>query len=374
MLNALSVFLPLFALTCALILIKNDKRITTPSQKNEVLLTFFCVIPILIYGLVFVGFRPETAGFDTPIYIRAYKNIGNIFEAHSKGVYWYGNTELLWWPIQSIFGHIFNTRSWLVLNYLLTCLAIYTAYKTLVKHYNICALIFPLVLFTYYFVYMGNGIRQALALPIALSAIVIFSEKKYLKAALLMFLAIGLHWSSILFLLIPAFRISLIKRDWVYLVIPFIALALSALFGSTAGWAINLLGIDALSTKHDLYFASDRESHVGVVWKTLNFWVCAISTLAFLTICKPSKYASNVLHCYLTFFISIIFFGINIADFSERYMPAILLTLPITAALMLEELNIRPFTKNALLLMGFLLMGMAVFFNKSAQATLGYTT
>ncbi|WP_458374253.1 EpsG family protein [Pseudomonas laurylsulfatiphila] len=374
MLNALAVFLPLLALTLAAILIRKNKTIAIPSQKNDVLLAVFCVTPILIYGLIFIGFRPENAGFDTPIYLRAYRNIGHIFEAHSKGVYWYGNTELLWWPIQSAFRYILNARSWLILNYALTCIAIYLAYKTLEKHYQINPLIFPLVLFTYYFVYMGNGIRQALALPIALAATVIFSDKKYIKSVLLISLAIGLHWSSILFLLIPAFRLSLIKKDWVYLAIPCVALALSTQFGSTAGWAINLLGVDALSTKHDLYFASDRESHVGVVWKTLNFWVCAISTLAFLTICKPSKYKSNVLHCYLTFFISIIFFGINIADFSERYMPAILLTLPITAALLTKEINVRPIIKNSLLLLGFLLMGIAVFFNKSAQVTLGYTT
>lgn len=308
MLNALAAFLPLLALTFAAILIRKNKNITLPNQKNDVLLAVFCVIPILIYGLIFIGFRPENAGFDTPIYLRAYKNIGHIFEAHSR-VYWYGNTELLWWPIQSVFRYIFNARNWLILNYFLTCIAIYLAYKTLVKHYQINPLIFPLVLFTYYFVYMGNGIRQALALPIALAATVIFSDKKYITSALLISLAIGLHWSSILFLLIPAFRLSLIKKDWVYLAIPCVALALSTLFGSTAGWAINLLGIDALSTKHDLYFASDRESHIGVVWKTLNFWVCAVSTLAFLIICKPSKYTSNVLHCYLTFFISIIFLG-----------------------------------------------------------------
>ena len=225
---------------------------------------------------------------------------------------------------------------------------------------------------SYYFVYAGNAIRQALALPIGLIAFCLYLDRRYWKAALLITLAIGLHWSAIFYLIASVFAFPLFKRHWVFIVVPLVMLILSVFIGEVARIFVDLLGMPELKVKYEIYFEGGRESHVGVIWTKFNFWISIIVSFVFLVLCKPSRYESNVLHLYVLLFLSLTLFGVMAADFSERFLPALLLVLPLVAVQILRRFKIPASVAEGVLIQGFFALWVLIIFSQSSIETLGY--
>ncbi|NWO08671.1 MAG: hypothetical protein HLX50_24090, partial [Alteromonadaceae bacterium] len=116
------------------------------------------VLPAFFFGLYLAGLRPLDAGFDTANYLKAWEALDGFWSARGTGASHYGNTELLWWPLQSLFRGFVSAQGWLVLNYILVFVAVFCAYRALCRYYSVNPLIFPLVFLTYYLVYSGNAI------------------------------------------------------------------------------------------------------------------------------------------------------------------------------------------------------------------------
>lgn len=334
--------------------------------------TGLLVVPVFIMGAVLIGFRPFDAGYDTPHYVEAWLELDGFWSARKVGSEIYGNTELLWWPVQSLFRGFLGTRDWLLLNYILVFLSVYWGYRELCSRYSINPLIFALVFLTYFFVYSGNAIRQALALPFGLLAFCWWFDCRYARAALALVLSVGLHWSSLFFVLAPVLSLPVFRRQSVLLLVPLGALLGALVAGDVARVVVYALDMPELIEKYKLYFEGGRESHIGTVWHQFNFWLCLGVSGAFLIICKPSAYRSLVLHRYVVLFLSLMLFGVSVADVSERFFPALLLVTPLMVMLIIQRFQMpAPIAQGALLL-GFFVLWLLVCSTESAQATLGH--
>ncbi|WP_277052166.1 EpsG family protein [Zestomonas thermotolerans] len=343
-------------------------------HKLELPQAFFCItflVPIFIYGLFFIAFRPLDAGFDTARYVEAYLSLSDVFSARSTGASVYGNTELLWWPFQTIFSEWLGGRGWLVANYIMVFLLVFWAYIPLGRKYEVSPLIFSLVFLTYFFVYSGNTMRQAVALPFALVAFCSFFDKKYLRFLLYSAVAVGFHWSAIVFLFSPIMRLPIFNRRLGLIFAPLGLFLMSIFFADFAKLFVDLVGMPELRVKYELYIESGRVSHVGDVWTKLNFWLCILAGFLFLFVWRSEK-QDNVLYAYVSFILGLILFGVSISDFSERFFPALFLVFPLIVTLILRRLKWPKVVSEGVLHLMFLLMGLMVLANHSAQETLGY--
>lgn len=339
---------------------------------QQIFLFVLMVAPVFTSGLILAGFRPENVGFDTPRYVATFLNLDGVSTAREVGESYYGNTEFLLWPFQSLLKPFLSVRGWLVVNYCLIFLLVYIYYRSATKILRLSSAIFALVFLTFFLVYAGNTMRQALAIPIGALGFHLYRRGKASGGLFAIAIAIGFHWSSVMLLAAPAFSLKLFKRDRVYLLIPLLALLSSMLLMDVVGFIVGAINIPALTDRFDLYFAEGRVSHVGNVWEKANFWICSITSFAFLYVCKPGQYKDTSLHQYVMLFLALIFFGITNADFSERYMPYILLVIPLLMAMITDKLPLPAFAKNFLFLGYFLALGALVFTSSSSQLTLGY--
>lgn len=331
----------------------------------------FCVVPIFLYGTYFVAFRPLDAGFDTARYVEAYLALDDLFSARDIGAAIYGNTEILWWPFQALFSGWLGERGWLFINYVMVFVLVFFAYVPLGRKYGISPLIFPLVFLTYFFVYSGNAMRQAVALPFALIAFCSLFDKKYLRFLLYSAVAVGFHWSAIVFFFSPIMRLSVFNRRLGLIFAPLGLFLMSIFFADVSRLFVDLVGMPELKVKYELYFEGGRVSHVGTVWSKLNFWLCVLVGFLFLFIGRSEK-QDNVLYAYVSFILGLILFGVSISDFSERFFPALFLVFPLIVTLILRRLKWPKVVSEGVLHLMFLLMGLMVLANHSAQETLGY--
>ena len=197
-------------------------------------LLLLLIIPIFFYGLILVAMRPLDAGNDTVGYISTYSQLDGIAGSWLIGALNYGNTEILWWPMQSVLRNILSPRAWLIANYIFVFVLTALYYRTAARPSGMRSEIFALVFLTFFLVYTGNIMRQALAAPIGALGFFLFFERRFFRAGSLIALAIGLHWSSIIFLTAPLFALRLFNRDGIYFGLPILALTASALSSSCA--------------------------------------------------------------------------------------------------------------------------------------------
>ncbi|MGY1425105.1 EpsG family protein [Lysobacter sp. A289] len=357
----------------AAICLRPNSYIAGAGKANSLVLSAFVAFPLLMIGVAMAGLRPETAGFDTARYIFTYQRISSSLTAIEDGALYYGNTEFLWWPIQSFLRNLLDAKAWLLVNFLFVIAASAVCYKVVARTYRLNFLIFSLAFATFFVVYAGNGMRQALAVPVGALGFFYFFNRRYILWAVCSVLAVGLHWSALAVFLVTVFRCNAFNRDYLYVLLPAFCLAASVLMADLVGMVVDFVGFGGFSEKYDLYFSGTRESHVGAVWKTLNFWLCSVLSLAYLIFCKRSLSPSASLHSYVVVFLSLVFFGIRIPDFSERYFPYLLFVTPLIVALLIDRLPFSARLKNVSLLVSFFLLAVMVYANESTQATLGYS-
>lgn len=371
-LEVLLVFMPLL-LGMAIITVAAGNRVAYRSGVDGALPLLLLVAPVLFYSLYVVGMRPLTAGNDTARYVMTYRSLDGIGSAFITGVRYFGNTELLWWPLQGLLNPLLSVRGWLVANFIFVFGSTLIYYRVEAKAYKLSAATFALVFLTFFLVYSGNIMRQALAIPIGALAFSMLMRRRYLLAVALACLSIGLHWSSIVLLAAPLLKLPVFRRNFIYILLPVAAAALSPFSVEIVGWVVNLLGLPEISSKFDLYFSGGRQSHVTAIWMTANFWICSVISLAFLFICKPDQYESQSLHKYVLLFLVLILIGVQNADFSERYLPFLLFVLPLMIGTLVDRLRLPAVAKNSLFFGFFLVLALLVFTATSSQYTLGYS-
>jgi len=340
------------------------------------LLAFAVIVLFYFFGSYFIGFRPVDAGFDTPNYVRTFTEIGDIFSAREVGADIYGNTEFLFWPLQSLLKvFVSEPQDWLLLLYSIVFFLSGLAYWYLTKDTMVPAYLFVLVLLTFDLVYFGNAIRQVIAFPIGLVSIYFFIQKKYVLYLLLLLLSIGLHWSSLIFLLIPVFQYVFYPNRlflmFFYLSLPFFSVIYINVF-----YRIFLsLGIDLIASKFELYLTC--ESHLGSIYSLINFWYCIAFAAIVITYSKTFK-QYRVLYIAHSLLLTLILAGTSIPDFSERLLPLYIFLTPIILyVFMFNIISLKRSLRNKMVLstgyiVYFIILGFFVIQNESARITLGY--
>lgn len=372
----------LLILSVPLLLIYNYRTPHSMFKTNAIynyssfFITFTVILIFYLLGSYFIGLRSLDAGFDTPSYVRSFLEIDDIFSAREVGINTFGNTELLYWPVQSFLKNFIpDPQSWLFLQYSITFLFISLSYKYLVKDTFVPMFIFVFVLLTFDLVYFGNALRQGLAFPIGVISIYFFIHRKYFTYLLLVFLSISLHWSSLIFLLAPLFQLILNQKRLFlllfYLVLPILSFSII----NIAYHLSQFLGIDVLVIKFELYL--HRETHFGSLYSLVNFWYCiffASLVVLFNNVFKQYR----MLYLLHTLFLSLILIGVSVPDLSERFLYSyIFLTPMITYIFIFKILPLKQDVLNIFLLsisyiLFFILLGFFVLRNESARITLAY--
>lgn len=324
---------------------------------------------ILIFYVVLVGLRPETAGGDTPKYLYTYTQIStNPLSAWQTGALLFGNTEPLWWPIQAVLKNLFSNPShWILFNALLIFFLSSKAYA----HRNESdspTFIFLYIFLTYFLIYSGNAMRQAIAIPLLFLATNAYLSSNHKKYILITAIATGLHWSSFFILALPL--IKKIKTTKTQLSTLLIVLLISTSASSIVDFLINSLSLTFLEEKQYLYFNHGRISHIESVLKTFNFWLCSTISIGFFLFTKNSQHKDVRYFSFL--YLSLIFFGINIPDFSERFLANLLFILPLQIYFISKKIKMNEFFRSIVIFFFFLFLGALVITSDSAKATLGF--
>lgn len=345
---------------------------TTVHANGRRMFALLCVISAYLVGLYFLGLRPTNGGSDTPKYVRTFLALKDLGNAHSIGVEYFGDTEYLFWPLQAVFRLFISSGAvWLAWVYTLTFLLAGLAYLRISKETGTPLVLFVMLLFSYEAVYFGNIIRQVMSYPIGILAIYLYRQRAYGWAALALSVAVGLHWSSLVFVLVPAIqmlRITSRGRAIVFFIgcvlISQLILFLMQRLGAVGG-------LMSISDKAANY--SQGVTYFGEVYTTYNFALAVLLAACFVVAIDFFADKPVVTGCFLLF-TGMVLLGVRVPILSERFLTNQLFFAPIVVWAFLLKIVPRPeVLRRIILATVFILMGVLVFSQNSTTYTLGLT-
>lgn len=366
-------FLILILCNLQLLFSVSYKGSNSVAPKSSLMLILSSLL-IFIYGLVLVGFRVfDPLEGDTDAYLYVFANINDVFGAWDVGTHLLRMDEYLFWPFQAVLKIFSNERMWLVLNYAIGFLLVVFAHSVYSsrgssKRYWLTGV---LVYMSYYVVFAGNAMRQELAAPVALLATVLwwYGNRKWALVAFLV--SVGFHWSSLLYGIVPILFIFSKK----YLKITLVslgALFFLGLVGVGFGAIFDVLGIDAVSNKYELYSTVGSVSHFGSVFDTKNFWLILFVSCIYMLFLYFDKIAFDEVSLFFLVTVIPVYAFVSMADVSERYFYNVFLVFPVLVLKIFDSL----FHDDRLPLIGLSVVmsifSIATFFNDSARIVLGY--
>lgn len=317
---------------------------------------------------VVAGARGRTAGFDTAAYVATYESLQSLETAWATGAVVFGNTELLFWPLQYLFQSAgVGAELWVCIIVLLSFGLVTVCYRELSSQLGVPWVVVVFLLLSYFLVYLGNAMRQMLAFPLGVLAVVQFYRGKYLRTLVLLVIGVGLHWSTMIFALAPLS--SLVTSRWRFLCLTLFCLAVGLLDISPVLQALPL--ISQVESKVEYYMVS--ESHISAVYKTANFWLCAAAQLILIVRFEDVRRSQAFLACAVLFF-SLMLLGLRLPDFSERFMAQMLFLFPLALALFLRPRGASSPVGRSLIGLSiavfFVALGAAVLAQPSTKVTL----
>ncbi|WP_157956424.1 EpsG family protein [Dyella sp. C11] len=337
-------------------------------------LSLLCILSVFVLGAYFIGLRPINLGSDTPNYVRAYRALGSLTGAREVGLAYFGNTEWLYWPVQAVVKLLVPEPSaWLLTTYALTFFGAWLAYRFMAQELGAPAIIFILLFFTYELVFFGNILRQVASYPLGILACYQLSERRRFRASALFAIAVGLHWSSLIFVLYPVLRILPITtrvRAVIYFAGALAASGLILALTQRIGGASAALGsMASLSEKAASY--SGGTTGFGPVYTTFNFFGCVVMILMYLLALDDVR-RSPVFNAVFLLFSGLVVVGVAVPTLSERFITNTLYLFPAIAWVVVRRLIPRSEgLRRIALAVFFLTMGAAVLMQKSAIYTLG---
>ena len=176
-------------------------------EEYSTLFVLISILPLLIWA----GFREGYGYVDTNAYITMYNSIPmklDEFSNYISGI----NTEdkgfsFYLYIIKAVFGSSY--RPFIFITALVHCCSVSRFFKRFSWDYPLTLCVF--ILSTNYFTWMFNGLRQFMAVCIALYAMPFLVEKKYIEYGLIILLASTFHASAII--LIPI-GIAVTGKPW----------------------------------------------------------------------------------------------------------------------------------------------------------------
>ena len=155
---------------------------------------FISILPLMIWA----GFRQGRGYVDTNAYIAMYRNMPRNIESFRYYIQVI-NTEdkgfsVYLFIIKKLFGESY--RPFILLTAVFQCLSVAHFFRQYSWDYPLTFCLF--IISTEYFGWIFNGLRQFMAVCIALYAVPFFLERKYIKSSLIVLLASTFHASAII--------------------------------------------------------------------------------------------------------------------------------------------------------------------------------
>jgi hypothetical protein len=318
------------------------------------------------FGLV--ALRPlfPPAG-DTTAYVRTFVRLPTSPDAWEAGKSYFGNSEFLFWRLQGLLAQWADARMFLVLNFVAVVVATALCYRTLTRHWSPTAWVsFALVFLTYFTVYSGNGMRQALAIPVAVLAARLLWERAWLKGAALLAIAAGLHWAAVVVLAVVALRALPLTR-LVVLGIPVAAYLFSTQLSSVV---LSRLGETTLSDRADVYgtaIESTADSRTSI-----NLLIVVALYLLLALRQRPVHDGDKFILASALLFMTLVAATLPLNEVWVRFLVNLMFLTPAMAIACLRATSLPPRLRSTALALGFTLLCGAWFMSASAQLTLGY--
>lgn len=333
----------------------------------------FVVVPLAL-AFWLVGLRPlaPPAG-DTNAYVKTFEALDGPIGARAVGHQWFGSSELLFWPIQGLIEPWGSPRTFLVLNFVAVVFASALAYRAITRHWGPHAwLLFSLVFLTYFCVYAGNGMRQALAIPFALAGATFVWNKRWLAGAACVFLAVGFHWTSVATLAVLVFKVVPLNKK-VMVATPLIALVSSQLLFH---WLLELV---AASFLEDTFLGERAAIYSEGVMTTadprtsINLWIAV--GLYVLTILGRwnEDTGDQLIRAYACLFMTLVLATLGVEEVWVRFLVNLMFLTPILGVLWIRQLRLGPRPAVGAVALASSTLFVAWLFSYSAQVTLGFT-
>jgi len=315
-----------------------------------------------------VALRPlaPPAG-DTAAYVRTYLRLPTSPDAWEAGRSYFGNSEFLFWRAQGLLGQWADARLFLVLNFVAVVVATALCYRTLTRHWSPYAWVsFALVFLTYFTVYSGNGMRQAVAIPVAMLAARLLWEKAWLKGAALLVVAAGLHWAAIAVLAVLALRALPLTR----LVVLGVPLAAYLLSSQLSTLVLDRLGETSLSERADLYgtaVESTADSRTSI-----NLLIVVALYVVLAMVQRATHDGDRFIRATALLFMTLVAATLPLNEVWVRFLVNLMFLTPAIVIACLRATSLPPRLKSTALALGFTLLCGAWLVSTSAQLTLGY--
>ena len=322
----------------------------------------------LTVAFFLVALRPlaPPAG-DTSAYVGTFLRLATSPDAWQAGKSYFGNSEFLFWRVQGLLAASGDARLFLVLNFVAVVIATALCYRKLTRHWSPDAWVsFALVFLTYFTVYSGNGMRQAVAIPVAVLAGRFLWEKAWFKGGALLVAAAGLHWAAIAVLAVLAIRALPLNRV-VVLGLPIAAYLMST---QLSALVLGRLSETAFSERADVYGAaveSTADSRTSV-----NLLIAVALYVIFALLRRPMHDGDRFIRAIALLFMTLVAATLPLNEVWVRFLVNLMFLTPAIAIACLRATSVPPRMKSAALALGFTLLCGAWIVSTSAQMTLGY--
>ena len=157
---------------------------------------FISVLPLMIWA----GFRQGRGYVDTNSYIAMYRSIPTNFDSFLYYIQVFNTQDkgfsIYLYLIKQVFGESY--RPFILLTAVFQCVSVTRFFRRYSWDYPLSFCLF--IISTEYFGWIFNGLRQFMAVCIALHAVPYFLDRKYIRSSLIVLLASTFHASAIILL------------------------------------------------------------------------------------------------------------------------------------------------------------------------------
>ncbi len=342
---------------------------------SQIILCFFT----FMFYIYLIGFRPPTAGNDTPRYVSAFNDINDFHSAPEIGYLDFGNREPGFWYLAA-FIKFFSSdpQSFLIFHAILVFILLAISYYFFLKRFNLqkfyCTAV-SIVLLTYFVVYTGNTLRQILIIPLVYLALLFFYERKYTIAIFILGISTTIHISAIAVL--PLFLILL--NSYLGFALIIISLIFIVSLFQNPEILIQFIGqfseiqtflIEKIRIYTQNKFALENYQYI---FQVKNFWFLFFFFLVFLigyyllrqVKFKEKNFSNILLKISLYFFLILIVFY-NYPQIGDRIFPFLFYLIP------LYVISLRKSIVLLLYLMVLFINLIVLFITPSVRYTLGF--
>jgi hypothetical protein len=340
-----------------------------PARVSQALLPY-----VVAYGFAvcLVGLRDESAlTGDTRRYVFTFSKLTSIESADLVGKIYFGSEDYLYWPLQALIAACVETpQVWLAVNALLTFALLILAAVRLRKidaAWVPAGFAIPLSYFT---LYAGNGMRQALSLAVFMVCLSYVLQRNLTKSLVLFALAVMLHISSLAYTpVLLLTRVSPKTNRWMLLSVPLFCL----LSGRTLLFdlAQSLAPTDGrYSDRVNVYLVQGVSASTSPQ-QSIGLWLVLIVGVAwfFTSADNAAENQVKLLYCYG---LSIVAFTVFAPEVWARFLVPLYLLMPYAAYKVVTARIKSRETAQAVWTIAIAAQAILWLSSSSARTTLGY--